>query len=358
LSKNPLSVVGLGMVSCLGEGAEITAAAMRCEYDGFQQTEFKQPFNDEFQIGAKIESELHGIKKLCYMSANAVEEAIQKLPKKYQGLNVIYCMPDKNVDTFFNTEEALRDIIAATFKKTHIGALNTATSTVFWQHRCGFISALKHAQDLLYHKNQQFVLIVTIDSLLNNATLRHYGGELNGDNCRLYTDDHSNGFIPGEASTAVLLTTPDTVASDVVISGIGDGFEYATVDNENEVLKGNGLATAVNNASQDAGVVIHDTHFRVSSLSGEDYFFTEAALVQIKTLKQKVNEQALWHPADNIGEVGAAIGGALVIMTYYAFIKHYAPGKNALCQISNDNALRGAFIMQYTKKEKGVNNGK
>ena len=353
MSRRPLAIAGMGMISCLGEGAEINAAAMRCNDDGFVQTTFNQPFSPELQLGAPIETNLRGISKLSYMNKVAVEEAIKDLPEGYEGLTVIYCMPEKSRYSFFNNEDALREIMENTFGELDLGKLGAAPST-FWQHRCGFVSALKQAQELLYAQGHEYVLIVSIDSLLNNATLSQYGGGLYGENRRLLGDEHSNGFIPGEAATAILLSTSKDDLS-VSISGIGEGQESATLDNKEEVLKGNGIADAIKEASKDSGVEIHNTAFRVSSVSGEDYFFTEEALAQIKTLKQKVDEQPIWHPANSVGEVGAAIGGAIVVMTYYAFTKNYALGHSALCHISNDNSQRGAFIMQYKpSKQQGA----
>ena len=345
MSRRPLAIAGMGMISCLGEGAEVNAAAMRCDYDGFVETSFNQPYSSEPQLGAQIETDLRGIAKLSYMNKVAVEEAIKDLPEGYEGLTVIYCMPEKSRHTFFNNEEALREIMENTFSELDLGELGSASSA-FWQHRCGFVSALKQAQELLYAQGREYVLIVSIDSLLNSATLSQYGGGLYGEGRRLLGDGHSNGFIPGEAATAILLSTSKDDLS-VSISGVGEGQESATLDNEEEVLKGNGIADAIRQASKDSGVEIHNTGFRASSVSGEDYFFTEAALAQIKTLKQKVDEQPLWHPADSVGEVGAAVGGAITVMTYYAFTKAYALGSNAICHISNDNSQRGAFIMQY-----------
>jgi len=352
MSRRPLAIAGMGMISCLGEGAEVNAAAMRCDYDGFSQTTFNQPFSSEPQLGAQIETDLRGIAKLSYMNIVAVKEAIKDLPEGYEGLTLIYCMPEKSRQSFFNNEESLREIMENTFQELHLGTLGPASSA-FWQHRCGFVSALKQAQELLYTQGREYVLIVSIDSLLNNATLSQYGGGLYGEERRLLGDGHSNGFIPGEAATAILLSTQKD-KSTVIISGVGEGQETATLDNEEEVLRGNGIADAIKQASQDASVEIHNTGFRVSSVSGEDYFFTEAALAQIKTLKQKVDEQPLWHPADCVGEVGAAIGGAITVMTYYAFTKNYSLGNNALCHISNDNTQRGAFIMQYKPSQQGA----
>ena len=97
-----------------------------------------------------------------------------------------------------------------------------------------------------------------------------------------------------------------------------------------------------------AEMEVHHTQYRVSSVSGESYFFKEAALALSKSLKQKVPAHRLLHPADSIGEVGAAIGGAMVVMDYFALTKGYAPGKTSLHLISNDNCQRGAYIMRVT----------
>ena len=99
---------------------------------------------------------------------------------------------------------------------------------------------------------------------------------------------------------------------------------------------------------------VHDTHYRVSSVSGENYFFKETALSITRALKQKVPEHQLLHPADSIGEVGAAIGGAMVVMDYYALLKGYAPGTRGLHLISNDdNPHRGAFVMEKREHAHG-----
>jgi 3-oxoacyl-[acyl-carrier-protein] synthase-1 len=234
------------------------------------------------------------------------------------------------------------------FSKLDLGEFHPQ-SYALWRQRCGFVSAL--AQDLIYRQNQRYVLITGLDSLLDPAILAHYGGNLYGEGCRLLSDECSNGFIPGEAATAVLLSKPDRNNSNVVIAGVGESEEQAVIGDEEHILKGQGLTQAINNASKDAGIPIHETTFRGASVSGEDYFFREASLAQYRTLKQKVPEHRLWHPADSIGEVGAAMGGAMVVMVYYAFAGRYAPGDIALCHISNDNPQRGAFIMQNLNKE-------
>jgi len=55
--------------TCLAKGAALTAAAMRCGYDGFEETSFTQPNSAEMQLGAKIE----GKESFTRSTAPAVE---------------------------------------------------------------------------------------------------------------------------------------------------------------------------------------------------------------------------------------------------------------------------------------------
>jgi 3-oxoacyl-[acyl-carrier-protein] synthase-1 len=345
-----MGIAGLGMVSCLANGSPLNAAAMRCGYDGFHRLDFNQPYSDQPQVGAAIESDLSGIPRLTHMLEEALKEAIEPLPKGYRELPVLLCLPEKSPPSYFNNEAAIQSLVDQLFDQPQLATLNPAMA-VYWRQRCGFVSALTEAQAMLYEQKQDYVLIAGLDSLLDPAILAHYGGNLYGEGCRLLTDNGSNGFIPGEAATAVLLCKPGRHDTKVVIAGVGEGQERAVIGDEEQILKGQGLTQAINNASQDAGIPIHETAFRVASVSGEEYFFREASLAQYRALKQKVPEHRLWHPADSIGEVGSAIGGAMVVMVYYAFIGHYAPGNLALCHISNDNPQRGAFIMQNLNQE-------
>lgn len=355
MSSKPLSILGLGMVSSLASGAVFNASAMRCAYDGFSRTSFVHPGTRGPLIGATVPAELlggqfSGVKKLAKMAYLAIEEAIEPLPTHYEGLIVIFCLPDKLPASYFNNETAFQEIIDDVFHQMALGDPHPE-SCALWQQRCGFISALSMAQNFLYRDNHEYVLIVTLDSYLNQASLGHHGGSLYGEKDRLLSEKNPDGFIPGEATTAVLLSSPRRNLSSVDIIGVGEAEEVATIGNEDEVLKGIGLSQAINRAAVDAGIEVHESDFRIASVSGESYFFSEASYAQYRTLKKKISAHQLWHPASNVGEVGASIGGAIVVMAYFAFIEEYAPGQTALCHISNDDKRRGAFFMRYRKQE-------
>lgn len=354
--NNLLKIKSLSAYSCLAKGAEFTAAAMRCGYDGFAETSFTQPHSIDKQLGAMTDmrSNTRGLAKLIELCADAVTEISQKNHIDVSQIPLYICLQERDRLSSFEIEELQTKLFDEI-----LNILDTIKihphSRAYIQGKAGFATALKQAQIDIYDNKHEEILIISVDSLINNASLAYYGGDMYGEGCRLLTDTNSNGFIPGEAATAILLSKPIGEENEVVISGVGTARETATIYNEEELLRSEGLSKAIMEASDQAQLPIHETSFRVGSMSGEEYFFDEATLAQIKTLKQKIPDHPLWHPADSIGEVGAAIGGAMVIQTYYAMINGYASGDNALCHISNDDELRGAFIVQHTNKNLSIN---
>ena len=57
----------------------------------------------------------------------------------------------------------------------------------------------------------------------------------------------------------------------------------------------------------------------------------------------------IWHPADCIGETGAAIGAAAMAVALTASRKAYTAGRNILFHCGNDAGRRAAVILQYTE---------
>jgi 3-oxoacyl-[acyl-carrier-protein] synthase-1 len=108
-----------------------------------------------------------------------------------------------------------------------------------------------------------------------------------------------------------------------------------------------GLAQAIRAALVDAGCNMHDVDFRLSDLSGEQYYFKEAALAVSRLLRVRKEEFDLWHPASIIGESGAVAGVAMIAVAEAACRKAYAPGPALLCHMSNDAGQRAAAIFQY-----------
>jgi 3-oxoacyl-[acyl-carrier-protein] synthase-1 len=200
--------------------------------------------------------------------------------------------------------------------------------------------ALLQARKFLYESDATAVLIVAADSLLTWPTLKVFEQRE-----RLLTNRNSNGFVPGEAASAAVISRSAT-GTHLSIAGLGFGTEPAGIETE-EPLRADGLSRAIAQALQDAGCEMHDMDFRITDISGEQYYFKEAALALSRTLRRRKEQFDIWHPAECIGEVGCAIGPALLAVAEASSRKAYAPGPAILVHASNDGGQRSAIVARY-----------
>jgi 3-oxoacyl-[acyl-carrier-protein] synthase-1 len=92
---------------------------------------------------------------------------------------------------------------------------------------------------------------------------------------------------------------------------------------------------------------MHELDFRIADLSGEQYYFKEAALALSRTLRARKDTFDIWHPAECIGETGAVAGLVAFAVASAACRKGYAPGPNILCHAANDAGQRVAVIVRF-----------
>lgn len=338
----PLAVCGLGMVSCLARGAKLNAAAMRCGYSNFLPTEFYIERTQEQQLGAvAFDCERVGTDRLVEMATPAIEEALQGGRSAITEIPIIVNFP-----TVIETPETwpgeFYNVFFQELQSRFTNLTFTRDSSYHRAGKLGIVKGLAQAQTLLHDTRHEYVLLLGVDSLLNNHRIKLY--ENYNDMQRLLGEENPDGFIPGEAAVAVLLAKPNGT-EQTCITGIGYGMEQAVIDSE-AVLKAEGLTAAIRNAVKDAGCRVCDTQFIIAGVNGESYYFKEVSLARTKALEQKVTSHPLWHPVDSIGETGAAVGSAIIVMGHFAFEKRYAPGTRALCVVSNDDEARGAFILE------------
>jgi 3-oxoacyl-[acyl-carrier-protein] synthase-1 len=197
--------------------------------------------------------------------------------------------------------------------------------------------ALQHARTLVYEGPHAEVLIVFADSLLCSETLEFYDDE-----DRLLSPRNSNGFIPGEGGGALLVGRP-AGRSELVCAGIGFAVESAHIRSD-KPLRAEALAQAHKAAFIEGAYRIDDVKFRVCDLSGEHYYFKEAALAWSRLWRAHVDEPEVWHPAESTGIAGAALGGVCVALTHSAFVKGYAPGDGVLIHFSDDTGQRASIV--------------
>jgi 3-oxoacyl-[acyl-carrier-protein] synthase I len=337
MSAPRLAVLRSGMVTALGLTAPATCAALRAGLTNPTESRFVDA-QGEWIMSYAVPLTLQGRAKLVSMASAAIEECLDDVPREdWKNIALLLCVAER---TRAGRCDGLEDVLLAEITERLGGEKFAPQSGVLPYGRVSCAVALRESRKLLQTGTVGAVLIVAVDSLISAATLRAF--EKDG---RVLTPQNSDGFIPGEGACALLIGA-ECAQPHLSISGLGFATESAFIGAE-QPLRADGLTAAVSAALADAGCAMHDLDFRITDVSGEHYYFKEAALVLLRTLRQRKEEFDFWHPAEGIGETGSVIGPGLLAVASAAGRGGYAPGNAMLLHAANDSGERAAIIAQY-----------
>lgn len=339
MSTPHIAIQGLGLVTAVGLGAQASCAAFRAKVGNPTQTRYIDKAGEPIMAHqVPLAQPWIGLTRLAKMAAISIEEALRALPRQEWGsMPMLLCVAEaERPGRMQGLDEALFAQI-----QSELGVTFAGRSMVITQGRVAVAVALAQARALIAQGHCQRVLVAASDSLLNWPTMGHY--EQAG---RLLTSQNANGFMPGEGAGALLIGPAQGQAGELVCTGLGFSREPAHLDSE-APLRADGLSQAIKAAMSEAGRQIHDMDFRITDVSGEQYYFKEAALALSRTMRVLKEEFDIWHPAECMGEAGAAAGVAVVALAQAACRKGYAPGPNVLAHMANDAGQRAALALQY-----------
>lgn len=332
-----VEILRTGMVTGVGLGAPAACAAIRAGIAAFEETRFL--FDGEWLLGceAPLQQSWRGRERLLRMVVPALEECLA-------GLGAA---PPSDVPLFLSLAEEDRPGRLPSLDETllddieqRVGVHFHPWSRVFAGGRIGAVQALDYTRRVLQER-VPFCLVAGVDSLLVEPSLdalhrRH----------RLLTARNSDGFIPGEAAAAALIG-PSGSGGALRCTGVGYGFEPAP-RGSGQPTRADGMVQALQAASADAGWELGEADYRIADVSGDQYAFKEAALALTRVLRTRKEEFDLWHPADCVGETGAASPFVMVAVAAAAAEKAYAPGPRAIAHVAGDGPERAAFLLEAT----------
>jgi 3-oxoacyl-[acyl-carrier-protein] synthase-1 len=337
----PLAILGAGLVSGVGLTAEESCAAIRCGINKFDETRFIGS-DGNWLVGSEVELEepWRGITKLAKMAARAIGECLATAAEqRADAIPVLVCVAEPERAGRFET---LPRVLLGGIEED-LGSRLHPHSRVIEQGRVGGAVALLQARRMLAQGRYPRVIVAGVDSFLVGPTLEAYSQD-----DRLLNRMNSNGFIPGEAAGAVLLAVHQKdLPAHLLCRGLGFAREPAPLGT-GQALRAEGLVQAIRAALDEAGLRLEDCDHRIADVSGEQYRFKEAALAITRLLREPKVFFSLWHPADCIGEVGAAVLPAMLAVLHAAARKNYLPGPIFVGHLGNDDDKRAAFVTQAT----------
>lgn len=334
----PIAIYSTGLVTAVGLSAPASCAAIRARISNPTETHFIDSAGEPIMAHqVALEQPWRGRSKLTRMAAMAIDECLADVPRSdWPAVPLLLCVAET---ARRGRLDGLDDSLFCDIQD-ELGVTFAPASSIFAQGRVSAAVALLRARELLYQGSAGRVLITATDSLLNWPTVSHYERS-----DRVLTDDNSNGFMPGEGAGALLVGKPGT-PPQFVCKGIGFGAEPAHIGS-GLPLRADGMTQAFKRALAGAGCAMHDVDFRITDVSGEQYFFKEASLALSRVLRVSKEKFDLWHPAECTGATGAAAGIICLAVGQMAGLKGYARGSGVIVHLGTDEAQRAAMVCAF-----------
>lgn len=342
-----LHIQAAGMVTCVGLDAASSCAAMRGRLDGFAETRFLGP-EGEWLIGGAVPLPRNwiGVKRMAHLAAGALADLRRQMPggsgDALTGVPILLCLAEED-----RPGRPVPDPAVLTGLLSDILRIATPRLQVIAHGRPSGFVALDRARRLLAAGERQ-VIILGLDSYLTAQTVAHYLGRN-----RLVAPGNANGFIPGEAAAAVLCTAGP---GPLRLTGLGLAREVAHIYNAADKdgldlpLRGDGMTRAYQIAMTEAQVDLAHVEYRISDLIGEQYFFKQATFASLRLERGRTPFQDLWSPAENLGNIGAAVVPVMLAQLMTAQVRGYAPGSPALMEGSGDDGACGAAVFHAVRR--------
>ncbi|SEK88308.1 3-oxoacyl-[acyl-carrier-protein] synthase-1 [Roseateles sp. YR242] len=337
----PLVMIAHGMCTSLGFNAGASGAAMQAGLSGAAQGMLWDAESGEFIACCRVPLRQwwHGVGKLATLAATAIQDCLVRGGIE-EGSTIpilLGCAEPSRRCPLAPLDDALLDQVYE-----ELAFARHPQSRLVPLGQVSGIAAFDLADAILDRGLARHCIVAGVDSFLHQevveAFMRHR---------RVLTPSNSNGFIPGEAAGAVLLSREAPRGPHLRITGWATDRESGTIESD-EPLTGRGLQKAIEGALARAGTDIYATQYRTTDLNGEHYKFKEAALALGRVMRRRHSELFdVWHPCEWIGEVGAAIVPCMLGHQLWVSARDAAPGPQCLGHAGTDSGERGAYVARY-----------
>lgn len=349
-----LAILAAGAITPVGLTAAQTCAAIRAGISAYYESDFLLQGSDwEHVIAANvplsprpIDSKPNG--RLMALAQPALEQCIAQCGFIPHETALLVGIPERDrLDLF---ERWFSQNLEASLQRNLLAQFH-ATSQLFALGNVSVAVALRHASQLITQGAVRQCIVGGVDSLVNEADIARLERTW-----RLHREAESQGLVPGEGATFLAVSAAPQSKGLCHISGIGIDQEGAasTVLSDGHPT-GKGLERALRKAVDDAGVCESAIGLRISDLNGERYGAMDSMLALSRFYRTDRAGLPIWHPAECIGEAGAATGALLIQMAMRALTHGYAPeGAIVMCEFSSESGLRGACVIQAQPQSEGA----
>ena len=340
-----LVVIGAGAVTPVGFTAPQTCEAIRAGISGVGDAMVGVP-PEEPQLGATVPAGLllkvTQFQWLKNLAVRAIKECLEVESPEASETALLIAMPEKfrNHPAFY--ENSAADLYRAI--EHDIGNNFHSTSKVIQGGHASTLQAVSIANALLLKREVRYCIVGGVDSLVNKNDLNR----LSAAN-RIYDSENSQGVVPGEAASFILLTLKgnnNNIRSTQLaqILGVGSAVEQDSILGQRYSV-GLGLHQALINTTKNAALKEDNIDFLISDVNGERYRVWESTMCHAKYYRTRRETLISWYPAKSVGDIGAAAGALNIIVAVMAVFRGYAPGSTVMCEGASEEGLRAGCLV-------------
>jgi len=373
--NDPMVVTGTGLITPVGHDSISASSAIRAGISRFQEIPELATTTGATYTGAVaygITDGRSGSGRLLSMAIPAVKEALYSAEEYCHAINLsesrmIISLPPLERPSYDNFEitdivtmleiaqledlqrhsnvasSSLDEIVLPSYQED--GKLENPEMPIFVEiireGNNGGVKALEKAENLLRKTSVRHCIVGAVDSLVEFPALAWLD-----EAGRIKTEARPYGFIPGEAAAFLVVELESEAArrgapTIAEIMAPVNTIEEAIIAGDLP-LRGRGLSEAILGTLVGSGV---DPDWIICDLNGEYNRTKEWALALGRVFAYRGIVPELWHPAENIGDIGAASALVFTVVAIEGIKQGYFPGDNVLIWTSSDSGGRGALMV-------------
>lgn len=348
---NPVHIVGVGMVTPVGDSAKMTFTSVRAGISALKESSVYNkrfepmtmalvpedalpPLRDELDKTAGLTSRQ---RRMLRLANTALSEAMPHHVK--QSRPPLFLAGPETIP------ECPKPIDDAFLARLHLqtgGAFDLAKSRLFADGRASGVEATLEAFKLLGNGMEELVLVGGVDSYLDLYLL----GTLDRDN-RVLANGIMDGFAPGEGGCFLLMTSGPAMEKHA-LQPIAEICQPALAEEPGHrygeaPYKGDGLAQAVTEATAPLGGEKIKGVFL--TLNGENFHAKEWGTATLRNSAALAEALSTQHPADCYGDPGAAAGPLMIGLAAMGMKSGKMKGPTLIC-CSSEKEKRGAVCLK------------
>lgn len=366
MNPEDIVITGRGAVTPVGLYVESTCAALRAGIARLKEIKsyyIDTSFNDEKPVcGGRVPTEWFagepepeewpgherfkvalpppqdslvepGVERVVELIRHALQEvrATSRGKKDFQGAIGLYLGLDEL--------EEVAPVVAACREQMDI---SDELTFVFSEGRCSSLMALAKAVQDIRQGIVAGALVGGADSLVRAPVLQRLQEQ-----GIVQSPENPQGLVPGEAAGFLFIEKNESAVrreaaplAVILSAACGEEPTVGTEDPNQAV----GLTKVLHEVINGSGGLKRPP-LVVCDLNGDRYRAMEWAFAAMRTMGQLHCEIELWHPADCIGDCGAASGILNIIWATEAFQKKYTTTNRSLIWGGSENSRRAAVIV-------------